>query len=51
MDDDVDVIGIVEGRRAAIERHIIKVPLRRSNELNEVFVPDFIVVPPAGLPC
>ena len=45
MDHDGDMIRIVEGRCAAIERGIIEVPLRRSdlpNELRKV-VPVFVV--------
>src|ERR1700733_10291726 len=30
MDHDGDMIGVVEGRRAAIERGVIEIPLRRS---------------------
>jgi hypothetical protein len=39
MDHDGNVVGIVEGRRGAIERGVIEVPLRRSeapDELREI---------------
>ena len=36
MDRDGDVIGIVEGGGAAIERGVIEVPLRRSDLPNEL---------------
>src|SRR5918995_1908562 len=45
MDDDADVIRVVEGRRAAIERGVIEVPLRRGelpDELREI-APVFVV--------
>ena len=45
MDHDGDVIRVVEGRRAAIERGIVELPLRRSdlpNELREL-APVFFV--------
>ena len=48
VDDDRDVIGVFEGRRRAIERSVVEVPLRRGklpNELRKV-VPVFVV---AGL--
>src|SRR2546425_11964230 len=50
MDHDADMIWIVEGRCAAIERGIIEVPLRRSdlpNQLRKV-VPVFVVAGPAA---
>ena len=50
VDHDGDVIRIVEGRRAAIERRIIEVPLRRSklpDELRKV-VPVLVVACPAA---
>ena len=50
MDHDGDVIRVVEGRRAAIERGIVEVPLRRSelpDELRKV-VPVFVVAGPAA---
>src|SRR5918994_1927677 len=63
MDHDADVIRVVEGRCAAIERSIIEVPLRRSglpNELGKVvavcvvaspaaFRGEIILVPPFEL--
>src|ERR671921_1915926 len=50
MDHDADVIRVVEGRRAAIERGIIDVPLRRSGLPNELckIVPVFLVAGPAA---
>src|SRR5918998_3104821 len=50
MDHDADVIRVVEGRRAAIERGIIEVPLRRSGLPNELckIVPVFLVAGPAA---
>ena len=51
VDDDGDVIRIVEGRRAAIERGVVEVPLRRSelpDELRKI-VPVFLVAGPAAL--
>jgi hypothetical protein len=36
MDHDADVIRIVEGRCAAIERRIIELPLRRSELPDEL---------------
>src|SRR6476661_4535062 len=48
VDRDRDVIRVVEGRRAAIERSVVEVPFRRSllpNELGKI-VPVFLV---AGL--
>src|SRR5262249_44030425 len=36
MDDDADVIRVIEGRRAAVERSIIEVPLRRSELPDEL---------------
>ena len=50
VDHDGDVIRVVEGRRRAIERGIIEVPLRRSklpDELRKV-VPVFVVAVPAA---
>src|SRR5262245_233348 len=50
MDHDCNVIRIVEGRCATIERRIIEVPLRRSklpNELRKI-VPVFVVACPAA---
>src|SRR5215207_4048393 len=50
MDHDVDMIRVVEGRCAAIERDIIEVPLRRSglpNELSKI-VPVCVVTSPAA---
>ena len=51
MDHDADVIRIVEGRCAAIERGIIEFPLRRSDLPNELrkIVPVFVVAGPAAL--
>jgi hypothetical protein len=45
MDHDVDMIRIVEGRRAAIERSIIEGPLRRCDLPNELgkIMPVFVV--------
>jgi hypothetical protein len=50
VDHDGDVIRIVEGRRAAIERGIIEVPLRRSDLPDELrkIVPVFVVAGPAA---
>ena len=51
VDHDVDVIRIVEGRRAAIERGVVEVPLRRGelpDELREL-APVFVVAGPAAL--
>ncbi len=51
MNHDVDMIRVVEGRRAAIECGIIEIPLRRSdlpNELSKI-VPVFIVARPPAL--
>src|SRR5580658_8853925 len=51
MDDNRDVIRIVEGRGAAVERGIVEVPFRRSeppNELGKV-VPVFVVAVPAAI--
>src|SRR5215212_6088864 len=53
MDHDADVIRVVEGRCAAIERGIIEVPLRRSglpNELGKV-VAVCVVASPAAFGC
>src|SRR5260370_34033061 len=50
MDHDADMIRIVEGRCAAIERGIVEVPFWRSdlpNELSKV-VPGCIVANPAA---
>jgi hypothetical protein len=50
MDHDADMIRIVEGRCAGIERGIVEVPFWRSelpNELRKV-VPVFIVAGPAA---
>src|SRR6516164_5209173 len=50
MDDDGDVIRILEGRRAAIERRVVEIPLRRNrppNELRKV-VQIFAVAGPAA---
>jgi hypothetical protein len=50
VDHDLDVIGVVEGRRAAIEGGVVEVPLRRSgppNELGEV-APVGVVPGPAA---
>ena len=51
VDHDADVVRVVEGRRAAIERGIIEVPSRRGelpNQLGE-FTPVFVVAGPAAL--
>jgi hypothetical protein len=51
MDDDGNVVRIVEGRRTAIERGVVEVPLRRSelpNQLRKV-VPVFVVAGPAAV--
>src|ERR1700693_4548047 len=50
MDHDADMIRIVEGRCAALERSIVEVPLWRSNLPNEFrkVVPVFIVADPAS---
>ena len=50
MDDDRDVIRIVEGQCAAIERRVVELPLRRRrvpHELHRV-VPVFVVPGPAA---
>jgi hypothetical protein len=61
MDDDADVIRVVEGRRRAIERRVVEVPLRRGDlpdELVEIvrvplvaeqaaFGGEIVLVPPA----
>ena len=50
VDHDGDVIRVVEGRRAAIERGIVEVPLRRSelpDQLRKI-VPVFVVAGPAA---
>lgn len=51
VDHDGDVIGIVEGRCAAIERGIIEGPLRRSDLPYELgkFTPVFVVAGPAAV--
>ena len=36
VDDDVDVIGIVEGRGGALERGVVEVPLRRGDLPNQL---------------
>src|SRR5215475_4368679 len=50
MDHDCNVIRIVEGRCATIERRIIEVPLRRSKLQDELrkIVPVFVVACPAA---
>ena len=51
VDHDRDVIRVVEGRRAAIERGVVEVPLRRRgspDELREV-APVLVVTGPAAL--
>src|SRR6266498_186028 len=53
VDHDLDVIRVVERRRAAIERGIFEVPLRRSgppNELREV-APVVVVTDPSPFSC
>src|SRR6266536_626599 len=50
MDNDGDVIGIIEGRRGAIELGVVEVPLRRGelpDELGEL-APIFVVAGPAA---
>src|SRR4051794_18514482 len=50
MDHDLDVLWIVQGRGAALERRIIKAPFRRSgmpDELCEI-VPVFLITFPAA---
>ena len=49
MDHDADVIGVVEGRCAAIKRSIIEVPLGRGNLPNELrkVAPVFFIACPA----
>ena len=50
MDHDADMIRVVEGGCAPIERGIIEVPLRRSelpNELRKI-APVFVVAGPAA---
>ena len=50
VDHDGDVIRVVEGRRAAIERGIVELPLRRGDlpdELREI-VPVFLVAGPSA---
>jgi hypothetical protein len=45
MDDDADVIRVVKGRRAAVERRVIEVPFWRSeppNELVEIVIVFFV---------
>src|SRR5215831_18095805 len=45
MDDDTDMIRVIEGRCAAIERRIIEVPFRRSelpDELVEIMTVFFV---------
>src|SRR5579871_2634621 len=50
MDRDADMIGVVEGRRAASERGIVEVPLRRSELPDEPgkIAPVFVVACPAA---
>ncbi len=50
MDYDVDVIGIVKGGSAAIERDVIKIPFRRSELPNDFrkIVPVFFITGPAA---
>jgi hypothetical protein len=49
VDDDVDVVGIVERLRGAIERGLVEVPARRSNLPDEPgkITPVFVVASPA----
>jgi hypothetical protein len=50
MDHDRDMIRVVEGRFAAIERGLIEVPLRRSDLPDELgkIVPVFVIAGPAA---
>jgi hypothetical protein len=50
MNHDADMIRIVESRRAAVERHVIEVPLGRSglpNELRKIVPVLFVTRTPA----
>jgi hypothetical protein len=53
VDDDLNVIWVVEGRGAAIERRVIEVPLWRSESPDELveIVPIFFVAELATFRC
>jgi hypothetical protein len=50
MDDDADMIRVIEGRRAAVERSVIEVPFWRSEPPDELvkIMPVFFVSCAAG---
>ena len=51
VDDDVDVIRIIEGRGAAVERGVVKLPLGRSELPDQLrkFTPVFFIAGPAAV--
>jgi len=51
MDDDVDVIRVVEGCRAASERGVVEVPLRRRESPDQLreFAAVFVITGPAAV--
>src|SRR6202041_1106440 len=51
MDHDIDMIRVVEGGRAAIERGVVEIPLRRSDLPDQLrkIVPIFVIAGSAAL--